>query len=50
MMRIALAAGLPGAARAQAAAKSATFSARQEFKVMIPEGTKKVRAWFAMPQ
>ena len=48
---LALAAGVPGAARAQdAGGRTATFAARQEFKVMIPEGTKKVRAWFAMPQ
>jgi transglutaminase-like putative cysteine protease len=40
-----------GSARAQdPAAKSATFAARQEFKVVIPAGAKKVRAWFAMPQ
>ncbi|HZL72160.1 MAG TPA: transglutaminase-like domain-containing protein, partial [Planctomycetota bacterium] len=30
--------------------KSATFSAKQEFKVVIPSGAKKVRAWFTMPQ
>jgi hypothetical protein len=30
--------------------KSLTFDARHELKVMIPEGTKKVRIWFALPQ
>ena len=37
----------PAAARAS---KSATFSARNEYKVTVPEGAKSVRAWFAMPQ
>jgi len=37
----------PAAARA---GKSATFSARNEYKVTVPEGAKSVRAWFAMPQ
>ena len=32
------------------AGKSATFSAKNEFKVTVPEGAKSVRAWFAMPQ
>lgn len=30
--------------------KSMTFDARHELKVMIPEGAKKVRIWFALPQ
>lgn len=30
--------------------KTATFQARQEFKVVVPEGARKVRAWFTMPQ
>ena len=30
--------------------KSATFSAKNEFKITVPEGAKSVRAWFAMPQ
>lgn len=30
--------------------KSLTFDARHELKVMIPEGAKKVRIWFALPQ
>jgi transglutaminase-like putative cysteine protease len=30
--------------------RTATFSARQEFKVTIPAGARKVRAWFTMPQ
>ena len=38
---------VPAAARA---GKSATFSARNEYKVTVPEGAKSVRAWFAMPQ
>jgi transglutaminase-like putative cysteine protease len=48
---LALAAGVPDAARAQETGpRSATFAARQEFKVVIPDGAKKVRAWFTMPQ
>ncbi len=48
---LALAAGAPGAAGAQdGIGRSATFAARQEFKVTIPDGAKKVRAWFTMPQ
>ena len=40
-----------GGAQAQdPAPRSATFNARQEFKVVIPPGAKKVRAWFTMPQ
>lgn len=30
--------------------RTAKFEARNEFKVIVPEGAKKVRAWFAMPQ
>jgi transglutaminase-like putative cysteine protease len=46
-----LAAGLPGPAGAQdAGVKTATFNAKQEFKVVIPDGAKKVRCWFTMPQ
>lgn len=30
--------------------KSTTFDARHELKVMIPEGAKKVRVWFTLPQ
>lgn len=30
--------------------KSKTFEARHELKVAVPEGAKKVRIWFAMPQ
>jgi hypothetical protein len=37
-------------APAARAGKSATFSAKNEFKVTVPEGAKSVRAWFAMPQ
>ena len=41
---------LPAGAQETGGGKSAAFNAKQEFKVMIPEGTKKVRAWFTMPQ
>lgn len=30
--------------------KTATFQARHELKVTVPEGAKKVRVWFALPQ
>jgi transglutaminase-like putative cysteine protease len=30
--------------------KSAVFDARHELKVVVPEGAKKVRIWFAVPQ
>ncbi len=30
--------------------KSASFDVRHELKVMVPDGAKKVRVWFAMPQ
>lgn len=36
-------------AAAQVAA-SATFEAQHELKVMVPDGAKQVRVWFAMPQ
>jgi len=38
------------AASAMAAPRTATFEARHELKVTVPEGTKRVRVWFAMPQ
>ena len=42
---------LAGAAAAAAPApRSATFEARNEFKITVPEGAKKIRMWFAMPQ
>jgi transglutaminase-like putative cysteine protease len=31
-------------------AGNATFEARHELKVMVPEGARQVRVWFAMPQ
>jgi hypothetical protein len=31
-------------------AKSATFDAKNEFRVTVPDGAKSVRAWFALPQ
>jgi hypothetical protein len=39
----------PQAAGAKAP-KSATFDARNELKLTVPEGAKSVRIWFAMPQ
>ena len=33
-----------------AAPRSATFDARHELKVTVPEGAREVRVWFAMPQ
>lgn len=30
--------------------RQATFDVRHELKVMVPEGAKKVRVWFSMPQ
>ena len=33
-----------------AAPRSATFDVRHELKVTLPEGAKRVRIWFAMPQ
>ncbi|HKS17268.1 MAG TPA: hypothetical protein VJU16_08140, partial [Planctomycetota bacterium] len=53
LMPAALAAALALAAGPQemgAPPKSATFQARQEFKVTVPDGAKKIRAWFTMPQ
>jgi len=38
------------AAQAADAVKSAVFEARQEFKVTVPEGAKKIRLWCALPQ
>jgi len=35
---------------AAAEPRSATFEARHELKVTLPDGTKRVRVWFAMPQ
>ncbi|MBM3875439.1 MAG: transglutaminase domain-containing protein [Verrucomicrobia bacterium] len=35
---------------AASAPRSATFEARHELKVVVPDGAKKVRAWFTMPQ
>jgi transglutaminase-like putative cysteine protease len=46
---LALLAGAPAGAQ-ESGGKTATFSAKQEFKVVIPDGAKKVRAWFTMPQ
>src|SRR5262245_28242030 len=45
---LALAAGTAGAQ--EKGVRTATFSARQEFKVVVPAGAKKIRAWFTMPQ
>jgi len=44
-----LAAGLSGSV-AFAAPRSATFDTRHELKVTVPEGSKRIRIWFAMPQ
>jgi len=44
-----LAAGLT-AGVALAAPRSATFEVRHELKVTVPEGAKRIRIWFAMPQ
>lgn len=33
-----------------AAPKTASFEVRHEFKVVVPEGAKEIRGWFAMPQ
>lgn len=35
---------------ADAPAKTARFDARHELKIVVPEGAKKLRVWFAMPQ
>jgi len=53
-MALAIGAACASADAAQApaakAGKSATFDARNELKVPVPEGAKSVRIWFAMPQ
>ena len=38
------------AAAMAAAPRTATFEARHELRVTVPEGAKQVRVWFAMPQ
>jgi hypothetical protein len=38
------------AAAMAAAPRTATFEARHELKVTVPEGAYRVRIWFAMPQ
>ena len=43
------AAGLT-ASVALAAPRSATFEVRHELKVTVPEGAKRIRIWFTMPQ
>jgi len=35
---------------ANSAPRSATFDVRHELKVVVPDGAKRVRIWFAMPQ
>jgi transglutaminase-like putative cysteine protease len=35
---------------AASAPRSATFEARHELKIIVPDGAKRVRAWFTMPQ
>jgi len=46
-----MAAGTAKAPRSQAkAGKSATFDARHELKVNVPDGATSVRVWFTMPQ
>ena len=46
-----LLAGCAGGERAMAMqGKQATFDVRHELKVIVPEGAKKLRIWFAMPQ
>lgn len=34
----------------RAAVRSATFEARNEYKIKVPEGVKRLRAWLALPQ
>jgi len=43
-------AGGTAASFAAEALRTATFEARQEFKVIVPEGAKKIRLWCALPQ
>lgn len=38
------------AANAATAPRSATFEARNEFKIIVPAGAKQLRLWLAMPQ
>jgi transglutaminase-like putative cysteine protease len=46
-----LVAGCAGGDRAMAMqGKQATFDVRHELKVVVPDGAKKLRIWFAMPQ
>ncbi len=43
-------AGCSGPAVMPMEGKHATFEARHEFKFLVPEGARKIRAWVAMPQ
>jgi len=49
LFQITFAAGLPSSV-AFSATRSATFDARPELKGTVPEGAKRIRIWFAMPQ
>jgi transglutaminase-like putative cysteine protease len=42
--------GVSVATAMAAAPRAATFEARHELKVTVPEGAKRVRIWFALPQ
>lgn len=42
--------GAPADKPAAAAVKAATFEARHELKVMVPDGARSVRVWMAVPQ
>lgn len=42
--------GLVQAVATERTPRSATFEARHELKVLVPEGARMVRVWFAMPQ
>ena len=42
--------GSPKASQGDPAARQATFEVRHELKVVVPEGSQRVRVWFVLPQ
>jgi len=50
LLAITLAGGVTAASAASNPPRKATFEARHEVKVLVPEGAKAVRVWLAMPQ
>ena len=50
LLAITLAGGVTAVSAASNPPRKATFEARHEVKVMVPQGAKAVRVWLAMPQ